>query len=101
MNDAELITAIADRAANFYERHVDIFLSMPKRAGPLREMIANELWFVHREIVPLRLQALHDADDFNFMHDIAGIHRHLDIGKPCKFKDCFLPRYALIKVTGC
>lgn len=33
------------------------------------------------------------ADDFNFLHDIAGIARHMD-RETGRLGDCFLPRFA-------
>lgn len=43
--------------------------------------------------VPLRLQDLLDADDFDFTHDIGGIMRHMD-RTTGKLGGCFLPRFA-------
>lgn len=42
---------------------------------------------------PLRLAELAEADDFNLIHDIGGIIRHLD--RTTGFlQDCFVPRYS-------
>jgi Family of unknown function (DUF6874) len=43
--------------------------------------------------VPLKLEALLAADDFNFAHDILGIQRHMD-RKTGDLGGCFLPRFA-------
>jgi hypothetical protein len=86
-SETRLIRAIAERAVAFYER-IDV------KAKP--EFISMELMLVHDEIVPLRLQEMLDGSDFDFMHDVAGIHRHLKIGKPSKLVDCFLPRFARV-----
>lgn len=43
---------------------------------------------------PLRLDALRDADDSNFSHDVFGITRHMD-RQTGELTDCFLPRFAL------
>jgi hypothetical protein len=64
------------------------------------------LWFPDRDLrdirldliathltCPLRLGELLDADDTNFIHDIAGIERHLN-RRTFKLEDCFLPRFA-------
>lgn len=92
--ELKLIHAIADRAVALYESlgmlnaHDLIFA----RSG-----IAHELMIVHTEVVPLRLQELHDADNFNFAHDIGGIHRHLDPGHGdtrAQLTMCFVPRFA-------
>ena len=86
LTDMKLIHAIADRAVAYYER-IDV------KVKP--QFIQHQLLLVHEEVAQLRLQALLDADDFNFMHDISGIRRHLVIGKPCRFADGFFPRYAV------
>lgn len=53
----------------------------------------------HANGTPLKLQALMDADDFNFVHDVFGISRHMD--RDSKSFTCgqcingFHPRFAL------
>jgi len=42
---------------------------------------------------PLRLNDLLDADDFNFLHDVVGIERHLD-RQHLHLRDGFRPRFA-------
>lgn len=42
---------------------------------------------------PLKLAELLAADDFNFMHDVIGIMKHLN-RMTGKLEDCFLPRFA-------
>ena len=42
---------------------------------------------------PLKLQELLDAEDFDFYHDIVGIHNNLN-RKTKKLENCFVPRYA-------
>ena len=43
---------------------------------------------------PLKLvRLLHEADDFNLMHDVGGIHRHIN-KDGAALENCFLPRYA-------
>lgn len=55
-------------------------------------MIAHDTMIAH-DIIPLRLEALANASDEDFGHDVFGIRRHLDrAGR--KMNDCFLPRYA-------
>jgi hypothetical protein len=77
------------------ERASAIFLRLEDTDVPWR-YIAAELTIVHDEIVPLRLDDMLAGPDEDFMHDICGIHRHLEIGKPSKLTDCFLPRYARV-----
>ena len=43
--------------------------------------------------VPLRLQALLDASDDNFAHDILGIMRHFN-RETLRLQDGFMPRFA-------
>ena len=83
--DHILIQRIAERASNIYSRVLGV------RVKPV--FIASEVEIVHREVMPLRLQDLLDADESNFTHDIGGIHRHLKIGSPSRLADCFVPRY--------
>jgi hypothetical protein len=45
---------------------------------------------------PLRLADLLAADDFNFAHDVSGIHRHLDRATG-KLVGGFLPRLAVFQ----
>lgn len=47
----------------------------------------------HRWACPLDLGKLLQADDFNFMHDVLGIIRHLD-PETRTLKNFFLPRCA-------
>ena len=47
----------------------------------------------HNSGCPLDLQALLDFDDYQFMHDVFGIARHLN-RKTGQLGNCFLPRSA-------
>lgn len=47
----------------------------------------------HLNGCPLHLEDLAEADNFNLLHDVVGIYRHLD-RETGRLKDCFLPRYA-------
>jgi hypothetical protein len=69
--------------------------SMFRRWGILVDpaYIESELKIVHEEICRLRLEELMDADEGNFAHDVAGIHRHLDI-LDGSFREGFSPRFA-------
>lgn len=46
--------------------------------------------------LPIDWDRLIEADDFNFMHDIGGIHHHLDRSTG-KLEGGFLPRFAVQK----
>lgn len=43
---------------------------------------------------PLKLKELLAADDFNFVHDLAGISRHIN-RETGALEDCFSPRYSV------
>lgn len=47
----------------------------------------------HANGCPLRLQHLLNADDFNFVHDVFGIHRHIN-RETGKLDNHFLPRFS-------
>jgi hypothetical protein len=93
-NELQAIHAIADRAAALYER---LEMINPKNVSFARSGIAHELMTVHTEIIPLRLEDMLKGADADLVHDVAGIHRHLDYGarhrKP-QLTLCFLPRFA-------
>jgi len=80
----ELIGKIADRAVNVYAQ-------WEIRAE--RRTVLLDLTACHFRIIKLRLGDMLTADDGNFMHDIAGINRHID-RQNHKLRDCFLPRFA-------
>ena len=52
----------------------------------------------HANGCPLRLADLLAADDFNLIHDVFGIARHIDRSTG-RLGDCFVPRFA-VKVEG-
>jgi hypothetical protein len=82
--DNDLIHLIANRAALFYLRHGISVKS---------EFIASELKICHEEICPLRLDGLRDAELHELMHDVSGIHQHMDI-LDGSFRECWHPRFA-------
>ena len=89
--DLQLIHQIADRAADMWTRFGIVRNSSARLVA---SATATELNVVHTEIMPLRLRDLLDADDGNFAHDIAGIHRHLEHGTRPRLRDGFCPRFA-------
>lgn len=56
--------------------------------------LAMDLTAVHVNDTPLDLAAFVSGADFDFAHDVHGIHRHLD-RTTGKLGDCFVPRFAL------
>lgn len=84
-NYAETIDKIADRAVALYS-------SYGIKAN--RRDIILDIVCCHHHACRLRLDELLVADNVNFMHDIAGINRHLN-RRTFKLEDCFLPRFAV------
>lgn len=72
---------------------------LASKAGVRRSLnrqidIEMDIIATHLNGRPLRLQELLDADDFNFAHDVFGIHRHLD-RETGELGGCFVPRFAV------
>jgi len=83
--EARIIREIASRAMN---------IGVAREEDPFSPMdIAMDITAVHCNGNPLRLEALRDADAFNFAHDVIGIRRHLDRGTG-KLCDHFRPRFS-------
>lgn len=70
-----------------YERALKLRVGFPRKLDFEMDIMACAFH------VPLDLDQLEAADDFNFAHDIAGIHNCLD-RKTGKLTKCFLPRCA-------
>lgn len=89
LDDAELIRSIALRAYGIATRKAGgVREGMPKLQDWMMDITA-----VHANGCRLRLDELLKADDFNFTHDVFGIHQYLDrqtgvLGR------CFVPRFA-------
>jgi len=80
MEERDIIAKIAERAERVLLReYKDRFTTM------------MDLEVVHSNS-PLRLADFLAADDFNFIHDIVGIRRHLN-RETGNLEDCFLPRF--------
>lgn len=79
--DRELIDRIVDRALKL-------------KIAPSRQTTEMDITAVHCNCGGLRLHDLINAQKFDFIHDIAGITRHLDRDK-IKLTGCFLPRFAM------
>jgi len=79
-NDAVIILKIAKRAR--------------KISGNKYPLLDAEMDITatHANGCPLKLAELLAADDFNFIHDVFGIRRHLD-RETGELMDCFSPRF--------
>lgn len=83
--DSEAIDAIVERAAGIAKEHgVKRF----DRLSCRMDLVA-----VHANTCRLDLDRLLAADDFNLIHDVFGINRHID-RSDAKLLDCFRPRFA-------
>ncbi len=58
-----------------------------------RLTINMDITACHANGCPLRLKDLLEADDFNFVHDVFGIHRHID-RETGQLGGFFRPRFA-------
>lgn len=56
--------------------------------------LSMDLTACHCNGAPLKLKELLAADDFNFVHDVAGISRHINRDNG-QLEDCFSPRYSV------
>ena len=81
--DGVRLTRIVQRADALARKHGQ---------QPIPQLIMD-LTACHLNGTPLDLDRLLAADDFNFTHDVWGIHRHID-RTTGRLRDCFLPRFA-------
>jgi hypothetical protein len=79
--EMETISAIVSRAASFYPKTDKVSLSMDITAA-------------HCNGSPLDLDKLLAADNFNFLHDVSGIARHIN-RETGELENCFVPRCAI------
>lgn len=79
-----VIDRIAERAWRF---------SKAKGVDYTRKTIVMDLVACNANGTPLDLARLENAPDFDFIHDIFGIRRHIN-RQTGKIEDCFLPRCA-------
>lgn len=96
-NYRETIQKIVDRAVRLTREQATTLLSSPDQRLSLTMdlMAANG-----RNGNPvLDLDALLEADDANFAHDVFGIARHMDRATG-SLGDCFCPRFAVAAAIG-
>ena len=90
-DDVLIIEKIASR---FHDYIMDGIIKRTKKSTIMMDVSAAHIKY------PLDLEGLLNAEDFDFIHDVAGINRHID-RKTGDLKDCFLPRFAIAnKVNG-
>lgn len=83
MNENQIITQICKRAVGWYKKN-----GHNVKSGDIRMDIT-----VCHESNPLDLKRLLGADDFNFMHDISGINKHLS-HETFELTGFFVPRFS-------
>jgi len=88
--DRELIAKIVDRTLGILDSVSPLSKSDRKNR---RINLMMDLTACHANGNPLRLADLVAADDFNVMHDVGGISRHIDHDTG-KMTGCFLPRFS-------
>jgi hypothetical protein len=81
----ETVRAIATRADAMY-----------RSAGVMDQTPMDTMMDIEccHATIPLRLDELLAADDFNFSHDVGGIRRHLN-RRTGEMENCFVPRFAV------
>ena len=82
LEDSQTITAIADRFMQF--------VGLPRE---YKLTVIMDIESTHNNGCKLNLYELLKADDYNFIHDVNGIRRHINRNTG-KLEDCFIPRYA-------
>lgn len=76
--------------------HIDAILDRMDDLDVLDDRLSAlmDLRACHATDVPLDLERLlNEFDDYNFLHDVVGIKRHMN-RETGKLMDCFLPRCA-------
>lgn len=86
--DAALIVRAVDRALDIIAQH-ERMTKADRRERRVNLMM--DLTACHANGNPLNLAKLAGADDFNLMHDVGGISRHIDRDTG-KLTNCFRPR---------
>lgn len=83
--DVLLIHRIAKRVAD-----------LCKKDGRKLDLMSLEMDITacHLNGCPLKLSKLLKADEFNLLHDVAGISKHIN-RETGKLENCFLPRFAI------
>lgn len=83
--ELNFILRIGDRGEDTYKRFGE---RNPKMT------LVMDITACHCNGCPLRLQDLLEADDFNFLHDVVGIRKHIN-RQTGRLEGAFLPRFAV------
>ncbi|KAA8387894.1 hypothetical protein FOH24_13000 [Acetobacter tropicalis] len=86
--EAAAVRKIAKRYAHLARTYGDT-----RKYRAIKLHATMDLLAVNANGCPLDFMRMQDADDFNLLHDVCGIDRHLDRDSG-KLLDCFVPRFA-------
>jgi hypothetical protein len=96
-SDLKLVNQIAQRATQVAVSHRAISLlkafSKVEEARFHREVLMD-VWIVHANGCPLRLQELLDAEPYEFAHDVFEMRERLD-RVTGQLTGCFVPRFSV------
>jgi len=85
------------------EEHLLIAAIVKRYAALLPEVdhleLNMDITATHANGCPLKLQELLEAPEFDFVHDVVGIRRHIN-RQTGQLEDFFLPRYAVPNPQG-
>lgn len=87
-SDGVLIINIVDRATKFAAKYNQ----------PVPPQLAMDLIACHLNGNPLDLSSLLSAPYFDFVHDVWGIHRHINRATG-ELENCFVPRFSAAAPT--
>lgn len=90
VREQAIVKRIAKRAYDLRKKYADAdtLKLLPKQIDTRMDLLAT-----HANGCPMDFVKLEAADDFNLLHDVSGIDRHLNRGTG-KLENCFLPRCA-------
>lgn len=92
-NELAVVRKISRRAAHLIRTYGD-----QRKHSAIRLHVTMDLLATHANGCPLDFTRMKEADDFNLMHDVAGIGNHLN-RETGRLENCFLPRFAARKAA--
>jgi hypothetical protein len=86
----------------YAHRHIETVLNRAEALGAIRDeaqrlSVQMDIAATHANGTPIRFRAFAEADDFNLLHDLVGIARHID-RRTGRLGGQFLPRCARLGV---
>ena len=100
-SDSQLIRLIISRAKALFDAMPEAKAAAVGSEHDKVDWLGLEMdiTVAHLNGCPLDLRGLHDSANFNLVHDLFGIRRHLD-RTTGKLSELFVPRYASSNHTG-